>query len=778
MRFSSKNVAASTPSAGAEILVKPSGLKRISELLAAGVRREPFLAAMTLLALLYVAASLCPSAYAIVLNGFEVKDNGLIFGWPQLIRSDEYAVWTPTVQAVVANDFGPVNQTSLYQEKFRTLSALPLRDWGLIFKPEFWAFFVMSPARAFSAYHAFHGWLFLVGWIVFLRRLGVGRHEATLATIVLLASAWAQAWWTSLAPILVFAPLFVLPLLLDLPAWGRSLATFYITVVWLLDGIFYPPLYVAMTLATGLAILAFRPDVLRPARIAAWVAGALGGVLLAAFYHWDSIVLTAGSEVHGHRNLGGGSVPWQDFFGTFLPSFPYHGWAVIFGSNPCETAAAGSVLWPLILFFVRPASFKTWLAERDSRLVLLRASGLLLLFGMVAVWMLAPVPANWGKPLLWHLTVPSRLLVLPGLLSLFLALLVLPRLELRWSRLRALLFSLMAVAFWAYSERFPREDLPTLLRLTHKHSDLLLVPLVFVLPLFEWLRRRFSKADSLAAPAGASLKVLSPASLLAAAALANLFYFGLFNPIQSSQAIFAKHDSPELRALRAMQDAHPRGWLVVGGVNYFGSILNGLGFRSVNHALPNPEVEKFSAFFPWVESQELNTVFNRYLNIQVSPYRPPYYSRLLRKPETPRDNAVLVPPEPFLPPMEVKLATGEPALLPRIPGKTKLDVAGPRWWVLDIEGPIAGLTGEVGVEIHTDPPASRIVRSWRLPPLGLPERLELDHYSRLIVDLLPSPGQPIPEQGIGWCITLHDPKAGSRQIAPKPDKGRSTCPAP
>ena len=745
----------------------------MGEAFKAAVRREPFLAAVTLLALLYVAASLCPSAYAIVLDSFEVEDNGLIFGWPQLIRSDEYAVWTPTVQAVVASDFGPVNTTSLYQEKFRSLSALPLRDWGLFFKPEFWGFFVLSPARGYSAYHAFHGWLFLVGWIVFLRRLGVGRSEATLATVLLLASAWAQAWWTSLAPILVFAPLFVLPLLLDLPAWGRVLASFYITAVWLLDGIFYPPLYVAMTLATGLAILAFRPDVLQLRRLVAWAAGAAAGIGVAALYHWDAILLTSQSTVHGHRNLGGGSVPWQDFVGTFLPSFPYHGWAVIFGDNACESAAAGSVLWPLIFFFVRPGSPKVWLAEPGSRQLLLRAAGLLVLFGMIATWMLLPVPAIWGKPLLWHLTVPSRLLVLPGLLSLFLALLVLPRLELRWSWLRATLFSLMAIAFWTYSERFPREDLPTLLRLTHKHSDLALVPLVWVLPLIEYLRRRWMRVPI---AAGGSWRQLSPVSLLAAAALANLFYFGLFNPIQSSQAIFAKHDSPELRALRAMQDAHPDGVLVVGGVHYFGSILNGLGFRAVNHALPNPDVEQFARYFPWVPPEELHQVFNRYLNIQISPYRRPRYNKVLRKPETPIDNAALVPPEVFLPPMKVTLTTSPPARLPRVAGSTGLTIQGPRWWELELDGPISGLTGEVAVEIHTDPPVGRILRSWRLPPVGGTERLKLDHYSRLVVDLGPPPDLVIPEQGVGWCITLHDPKNGSRQIAPAPGKGRSTCP--
>lgn len=744
------------------------------------VRREPFLAAVSLLALFYVAASLSPSGYALVLRSFGVADDGLIFGWPQFIRSDEYSIWTPTLQAVVASDFGPVNVTSLYAERFRSLSALPLADWGLFFKPEFWAFFVISPARAFSAYHAFHFWAFLVGWVLFLRQLGIGRSEAALASLLLVGSAWAQIWWTSLAPILVFAPLFVLPLLLPLRAWQRSLAAFYVTMVWLLDGIFYPPLYLASSLAVGLAILAFRPDVLRPARLAAWAGGVCAGIGLAAFYHWDSIVAMAGSSMHGARNLGGGAVPWQDYLGSFLPSFPYHGWNVLFGSNSCESSAAGSILWPLILFFALPPVRRGAPGPGDGHL-LLRAAGLAGYFLVATLWLLAPVPAIWGKLLLWHLTPPTRLLLLPGLLSLFLALLILPRLELRWSALRAGLFSLLVLGLWAYSEG-PMLGAPhrtSWLGQIHLHADLALIPLAFALPLLEWARRRFlppsgSPPDTGGRGEPASWRRLSPAALLAAAAGANLFFFGLYNPIQSSQPIFARHESAELRALQAMQDADPRGWLVVGGGGYFGSVLNGLGFRSVNHALPNPEVARFARFFPQLPAEELNHIFNRYVNVQVSSYTPPGWSAPLQAPMLPVDNGVLVPPEAFLPPLSIRLIAAPPSPLPAAAGgSTRALPAGPEEWQLEVEGPIAGGSGEVAIEIHTDPPARGLSGSWRMPPPDGTERLGPELYSRLQVELAAS--GPLPPAGLGWCVVLHDPVAGSRQIGPGPGQGRSTC---
>ena len=62
------------------------------------------------------------------------------------------------------NDFNVVNRTSFYGETLLGTSGLPLRNWGLIFKPQVWAFFFVSPALAYSIYWAVQFVAFLCGW--------------------------------------------------------------------------------------------------------------------------------------------------------------------------------------------------------------------------------------------------------------------------------------------------------------------------------------------------------------------------------------------------------------------------------------------------------------------------------------------------------------------------------------------------------------------------------------------------------------------------------------
>ena len=90
------------------------------------------------------------------------------------------------------NDFNVINNTSFYRETLLGTSGLPLRNWGLIFKPQVWAFFIVSPAFAYSIYWAIQFVAFLCGWSMLLRRLGFRATTAAITSVVLFLSPFVQ----------------------------------------------------------------------------------------------------------------------------------------------------------------------------------------------------------------------------------------------------------------------------------------------------------------------------------------------------------------------------------------------------------------------------------------------------------------------------------------------------------------------------------------------------------------------------------------------------------
>ena len=65
-----------------------------------------------IIAALYAIFQLTPSSYALALQMVGVTDTGLLFGLPQLVRSDEWALWTLYVQIAVNNDFARIEHIS------------------------------------------------------------------------------------------------------------------------------------------------------------------------------------------------------------------------------------------------------------------------------------------------------------------------------------------------------------------------------------------------------------------------------------------------------------------------------------------------------------------------------------------------------------------------------------------------------------------------------------------------------------------------------------------
>lgn len=144
-----------------------------------------FLGMVLLAGLVYTAFNWTPSSYGRVLAGILAPEAGPVLGLPQFIRSDEWAILTPQVQAAVRNDFKRVNETSSYREDLRNYFMPPLRDWGLLFRPQAWLFFITSPATAFSAYWTYFMGLFIAGYYLLFLELGVAPMLAASGSIAI-----------------------------------------------------------------------------------------------------------------------------------------------------------------------------------------------------------------------------------------------------------------------------------------------------------------------------------------------------------------------------------------------------------------------------------------------------------------------------------------------------------------------------------------------------------------------------------------------------------------
>jgi hypothetical protein len=605
-------------------------------------RVDPFFVIVLALATLYWAFALSPSSYALVLHRFGVEDTGLVAGTPRPIRADEYAIFTPQVQIALRNHLGRYNETSPYREDLRTPYSLPLLDWGLAFKPAFWPFAVASPAYAYSFYFVFYAVAFLIGYALLFRRLGFPGSWSSLASTLLFFSGFVQLWWTSLGPHAALLPWILIVFMARLRAPLRLALLAYLFCVWLLSAQFYPPYVLSLGLAGAAALMAFRPECMTRGRIITVVAAAAIACTVAVAYLDPALSRLIHSQNHGQRMLAGGAVPLAAWLGQFWPLFALHGLESWTPSNACESSSVGSYLVLLIVCLIDvPATRAAFAARADTAAYLRIALWLGAPFLLMSIWMLVRLPWLVGAPLLWHLMPGSRLLFAAGLLMLLLALATLQRARLRVSAPRLALVVLAVTAGWAIkyalrSEGFADAALDDLY---------VLMPALLVLPFV-----------------GSALRTW----VLAVAAAANVVSFGGVNPLQSSQPIFAHHDTPLLAQLFEEQQAHPRGWLVRGG--FPGSVLNGMGLSAVNHMLILPEVDFFREFFPELPEDELQSIFNRYGMISPArrvPLEGGGYSAPLRRPR-PMMTAVWVPERPFRsgPQLKRRARSKEPATRP------------------------------------------------------------------------------------------------------------------
>ncbi|MBN2028630.1 hypothetical protein JW824_00140 [bacterium] len=531
------------------------------------------------------------------MRSFGSPGEGLVAGIPRHVRSDEYAVWTPFIQIAVNNQFNRINTTSVYKEDLRNFNALPIRDWAMVFKPQFWLFFLIDPAFAFSFYHTLYFALFLIGYYLLTIEFGFPKSWAVGISLLLFFTSYVQYWWTTTGPVMSIYPWILIIFISKRKlAFRFSMMLFMLTFMLLAH--LYVPLLIAFFYSSIFLLLAFYPNKFKisnslPMCIAVLIAGAL-----AYIYLKDPIEVMSNTVYPGKRVSIAGTVPWPVWVSLFFPFFPSCNHVNLVESNICETGSGGSYLFILVLLFL---DYKRCIADFKNHKNKLPYQIIPLILGFVFLssWMITKVPPFIGKLLFLDNVHPPRMLFPAGILITMFSLVLLKQGRLLLSWFRFILFALIVCMLWIASKNYIGKNL-----LLQGYWDIVILLPLFIIIIF---RKK--------------LNTHSKIFFIYLATIINAFGFGDFNPIQSSKPIFHRPETAIVDKLERLSNLHPEKWIVMDA--FPGATLNGYGFKSITHVLIEPQLEFFRQYFKLMNEKEFNRVFNRYAHVKLRAVRWP-----------------------------------------------------------------------------------------------------------------------------------------------------------
>lgn len=371
--------------------------------------------------------ALCALAFA-VLVGFKLHGSsapmwnqvfgtephqGLVLGWPKVIRSDEWYATMPMVLSQ-ANRGYPVSNAGLGTGASPLLLNVPVKHITTVARPQYWGYFALGPERGFSWYWWSKVFGMFLGSFFVLMLLTRSRFWlSALGASWLMASTFTQWWFSTNFPDMFPAACAVfiagayialskrrLLVLAAVPIAIAGAVTFAQTL--------YPPHQIPIAYLFAAAAIGFAVDRVRwkdlrallPWRIAAalLIAGFVGALGFAFWRDAQATIAVVTSTVYpGQRRIGGGGVTLPILmigtYSTFLRegNFP-PAWI---WANVVELSGF-LLLWPIAAVGV----VRGWISKlRRSPIEL----ALLLFCVLVTVWMTLGFPA-W----LEHITLLDR----------------------------------------------------------------------------------------------------------------------------------------------------------------------------------------------------------------------------------------------------------------------------------------------------------------------------------------------------------------------------------
>lgn len=542
-----------------------------------------------LLGVIYVGNTYSPSSYGIVLEQLKVKNKGLVFGEPRAIRSDEWAVVTPLTQATVNNDFKRYNESSFYKEDLRINYGLPIKDWGMAFKPTMWGYLFLDPAYAYSLHWYLIFVIFILGYTLLFEKFEVSYTNSFLLSFGLYFTGFTQFWWNEKGPIFAFFPWIIIILIsAKMKTWIKLLLLYWISTSWLITN-FYPPIFISLGFVGAVLIVALDSSWLKIKKLIPLIIVIILTAGTTIFYLKDYIFHTMSTIYPGQRNVSGGSVPLKEYLSQIFPYISFNRKYESFSQNICEVGTVG-MYFSLLFFFHIEYTKNSITKVFTNRILRILFVGLLLMTSR----MLLPIPGFIGKVFLWNNVQPERMEYAEGLLFILIIVVISNLTKLKINMVRVFMFTTTIIISWLIFKKWTIHDI------RNDFIDLYIIPIYLFFLLIYYLKGK--KIDSY------NLKRI----LLLSSVTTGFLVLFPFNPIQKATSIFHIEKTKEIIRLNDMRDSN-NGVLAVKG--FAGATLNGLGYRSVSHVTAVPSLKFWRKKYSNLSENEFQNIFNRYSHI-------------------------------------------------------------------------------------------------------------------------------------------------------------------
>ncbi|HEX8489439.1 MAG TPA: hypothetical protein VF626_00340, partial [Chthoniobacterales bacterium] len=305
------------------------------------------------------------------------EPTGLIAGEPRPARSDEWLVWTPAALAQLHHlPPMPVENPAIGAGVAPLLMSVPVRHYSMLFRPQFWGFFVFEPERGFAWFWNTKLFSLLISFFLLFRILTKGRIALSVCGSIAVSYSSYVQWFFSCPPMLPeMLASWALMLVAGkscfdrLPLW-KKVAAGIVLVGSAVNFILccYPPfqiplLYLALTLF-GVFLWERRGRSFHGGF--AWLAGAL---VVAAAVLWPTYLqcratleIIAQTSYPGVRRGSGGTLPIAHLFSGLLNFFD--------GARPrpamFRNATEASNFFPIWLAALAAISWRLWNRRRSG----------------------------------------------------------------------------------------------------------------------------------------------------------------------------------------------------------------------------------------------------------------------------------------------------------------------------------------------------------------------------------------------------------------------------